>query len=163
MRILLISPGSPDEIDNLIIRQIPYLFAKAFTAPHAIATVAALTPREHEVTLHDEYMKGAVDDFLPETNYDIIGVSITSNQLQRSLKIAQLCKKFCPKSLLVVGGIGVETLIYKNKEDIDVVFHGEAEDTWGRFLEDYKAGSYLRVYKNVSKPDMTKTPPPRWD
>ncbi len=163
MKILLISPGSPDEIDNLIIRQIPYLFAKAFTAPHAIATVAALTPREHEVTLHDEYMKGPVDDFLPETDYDIIGVSITSNQLQRSLKIAQLCKKFCPKSLLVVGGIGVETLIYKNKEDIDVVFHGEAEDTWGRFLEDYKTGTYQRVYKNVSKPDMTKTPPPRWD
>jgi len=163
MKILLISPGSPDEIDNLIIRQIPYLFARAFTAPHAVATVAALTPPEHEVEIHDEYMRGPAENFLPGKTYDIIGISITSNQLSRSLKIAKACRQLCPKALIVVGGIGVEILIYKNKEDIDVVFHGEAEETWPRFLEDYKTGNYLKVYKNVSKPDMTKTPPPRWE
>ena len=163
MKILLISPGTPDEIDNLIIRQIPYLYKKAFTAPHAIATVAALTPAEHEVVLHDEYMRGPSEDFLPGKQFDIIGISVTSNQLKRSLQIAAACKKYCPTATVVAGGIGVETLIYKNKEDIDVVIHGEAEETWPLFLEDFKTGSYQKVYKSITKPDMTKTPPPRWE
>jgi radical SAM superfamily enzyme YgiQ (UPF0313 family) len=163
MKILLISPGTPDEIDNKIIRSIPYLNAKAFIAPHAVATVAALTPEEHDIEIHDEYIRGPAEDFLPGKNYDIIGISITSNQLIRSLQIVEACKKFCPSSTIVVGGIGVEMLIYKQKGNIDVVFHGEAEDTWPRFLEDYKKGNYQNVYKNVIKPDMSKAPPPRWD
>jgi radical SAM superfamily enzyme YgiQ (UPF0313 family) len=163
MKILLISPGTPDEIDNKVIRQIPYLYAKAFNAPHAIATVAALTPEEHEVVLHDEYMRGPSENFLQGKEFDIIGISVTSNQLQRSLAIASACRKYCPSALVVAGGIGVETLIYKNKDDIDVVVHGEAEETWPKFLEDFKKGKYLKVYKSLTKPDMTKTPPPRWD
>ena len=163
MKILLISPGTPDEIDNKVIRQIPYLYAKAFNAPHAIATVAALTPAEHEVVLHDEYMRGPSEDFLPGKEYDIIGISVTSNMLQRSLAIAAACKKYCPMATVVTGGIGVETLIHKNKEHIDVVVHGEAEESWPQFLEDFKKGKYLKVYKSLTKPDMTKTPPPRWD
>ena len=103
MKILLISPGTPDEIDNKVIRQIPYLYAKAFNAPHAIATVAALTPAEHEVVLHDEYMRGPSEDFLPGKEFDIIGISVTSNQLQRSLAIAAACRKYCPKALLWQG------------------------------------------------------------
>ncbi len=163
MKILLISPGTPEEIDNTIIRSILYLSAQAFVAPHAVATIAALTPAEHDVVIHDEYIKGPSETMLPGTNYDIIGISITSNQLIRSLKIAEACKKSCPGSVIVVGGIGVEMLIYKQKENIDVVFHGEAEETWPRFLEDFKNGKYLRIYKNVIKPDMSKVPPPRWE
>jgi radical SAM superfamily enzyme YgiQ (UPF0313 family) len=163
MKILLISPGTPEEIDNLIIRQIPYLYAKAFNAPHAIASVAALTPAEHEIVLHDEYMRGPSEDYLPGKEFDIIGISVTSNQLKRSLTIASACRKYCPSALIVAGGIGVETLIYKNKDDIDIVVHGEAEETWPRFLEDFQKGDYLKVYKSLTKPDMTKTPPPRWD
>jgi len=163
MRILLISPGTPEEIDNKIIRSIPYLNAKAFIAPHAVATVAALTPEEHDVVIHDEYIRGPSEDYFRGKSFDIIGISITSNQLKRSLEIAQACKKFCPDSLVVVGGIGVEMLIYKQKENIDVVFHGEAEETWPMFLEDYKNRTHQKVYKSVIKPDMTKVPPPRWE
>lgn len=163
MKILLISPGTPDEIDNKIIRSIPYLNAKAFIAPHAVATIAALTPAEHDVIIHDEYIRGPAEDFLPGKTFDIIGISITSNQLIRSLQIAKACKTSCPETPVVVGGIGVEMLIFKQKENIDVVFHGEAEDTWPRFLEDFKKGNYQKVYKNVIKPDMSKAPPPRWE
>ncbi|NVO01645.1 MAG: radical SAM protein [Bacteroidetes bacterium] len=163
MRILLISPGSPGEIDNKIIREIPYLLSKAFIAPHAVATIAALTPREHEVEIHDEYVRGPINQLLIGKEYDIIGISFTSNQLLRSLEIAKACKKYCPNSTIVAGGIGVEMLIHKNKENIDVVFHGEAEETWPRFLEDFKKGEFQLVYKNITKPDMKKAPPPRWE
>ncbi len=163
MKILLISPGTLDDIDSRTIREIPYLFAKAFFAPHAVAAVAALTPAEHEVTIHDEYMNGPVDAVIIKNEYDIIGITITTNQINRCLYIAALCKKHKPSTLVAAGGIGVEYLINNRQEDIDVAFHGEAEETWPRFLVEYKNGNHKEVYKNISKPDMTKTPPPRWE
>ncbi len=163
MKILLISPGTPDDIDSQITQGIPYLFAKTLFAPHAIAAVAALTPREYEVTLHDEYTAGQVESIIANKTFDIIGISVTSNQQKRSLQIARHSKKVSPSSLVVFGGIGVEHFIHQEMAGIDVIFHGEAEETWPKFLEDYKSGSYQRIYKNVSKPDMTKTPAPRWE
>ena len=163
MKILLISPGSSDDIDSQITRAIPYLFAKAIFSPHAIASVAALTPPEHEVEIHDEYIRGPVESVLSEKSPDIIGVSITANQVKHCLEIAAHCKKLVPDAVVVVGGIGVENLIHHDQAHIDVVFHGETEDTWPQFLVDFKKGSYLPVYKNISKPDLTKIPPPAWE
>jgi len=163
MKILLISPGSPDDIDSQITQGIPYLFSKTLFAPHAIAAVAALTPAEHQVVLHDEYTHGPVEAAIRLEKFDIIGVSVTSNQQKRSLQIADFIKKHFPLTLVIFGGIGVEHFIHKEMSDVDVIFHGEAEETWPKFLEDLKTGTYPRIYKNISKPDMTKTPAPRWE
>ncbi len=163
MKILLISPGTSDDIDTRTIREIPYLFAKAFFAPHAVAAIAALTPSEHEVTIHDEYMHGPVNEVIEKNEYDIVGINITTNQRTRCLLIAALCKKHLSSAVVAAGGIGVEYLINTRQADIDIVFHGEAEETWPRFLKEYTNGSHKEVYKNISKPDMTKTPPPRWE
>ncbi|NQV01962.1 MAG: radical SAM protein [Bacteroidia bacterium] len=163
MKILLISPGSFDDIDSQITRAIPYLFAKAIFSPHAIASVAALTPPEHEVEIHDEYIRGPVESVLKDKSYDIIGISITSNQVKHCLEIAAHCKKLVPDAVVAVGGIGVENLIHQNQEHIDVVFYGEAEDTWPQFLKDFKKGSWRHGYKHFSKPDMTRVPPPSWE
>jgi len=163
MKILLISPGSYNDIDSQITRSIPYLFARAIFSPHAIASVAALTPPEHEVEIHDEYIRGPVEMVLTGKSYDVIGISVTSNQVKHCLDIASHCKRLVPKAVLVVGGIGVENLIHQNQEFIDVIFYGEAEDTWPQFLKDFQQGSFRRGYKNISKPDMTKVPPPAWD
>ncbi|MBL7137991.1 MAG: radical SAM protein [Bacteroidales bacterium] len=163
MKILLISPGSSDDIDSQITRAIPYLFAKAIFSPHAIASVAALTPPGHDVEIHDEYIRGPVELALQGKSYDIIGISITSNQGKHCLDIAAHCKTLVPGAVVVVGGIGVENLIHQNQEYIDVVFYGEAENTWPQFLKDFKQGSYSRGYKSFSKPDMTRVPPPAWE
>lgn len=163
MKILLISPGTTEEIDNRIIRGIPYLYAKAFNAPHAAATVAALTPPGHEVSIHDEYMRGPVDRILEGADYDIIGVTVISNQIRRSVDVSFICKKLCPKALVVAGGIGVETMIQGIPNAFDVVFIGEAEETWPAFLRDVEAGNHQATYKTLAKPDLSLTPPPRWD
>lgn len=163
MKILLISPGTADDVDSRITQEIAYLYAKNLFAPHAITAVAALTPPEHEVTVHDEYTRGPAEEIIRQTRYDIIGITITSNQLKRSLSLARFVKTVHPSCLVVVGGIGIENLVSKKPDEIDVVFHGEAEETWPRFLGEYAQGSFLPVYKSVSKPDMTRTPPPRWE
>ena len=153
----------PDDVDSRITQGIPFLFAKTLFAPHAVAAVAALTPTEHEVEIHDEYTRGPVDQVIQNNVYNIIGISVTSNQQKRSLRIARFCREINTSALIVMGGIGVEHFIHKEMTDIDVIFHGEAEETWPKFLEDYETGSWLRVYRNYTKPDMSQTPAPRWE
>jgi radical SAM superfamily enzyme YgiQ (UPF0313 family) len=45
----------------------------------------------------------------------------------------------------------------------DVIFVGEAEETWPRFLEDWEAGRVARRYEQAEKTDMTRVPAPRFD
>ncbi len=163
MKILLISPGKTDDIDNIIIREFPYLFAKAFFGPHAVASVAALTPKEHTVKIHDEYMNGFSDKIIENEKFDIIGITIISNQMNRCNEIATLCRKYNPQACLVAGGIGIETIISRNNDVFDVVFHGETEETWPLFLEEFKSGKHKKIYRNISKPDMKKAPIPSWE
>jgi radical SAM superfamily enzyme YgiQ (UPF0313 family) len=79
------------------------------------------------------------------------------------LQIAAHAKVVSPSSLVIFGGIGVEHLINKDMAGIDVIFHGEAEETWPKFLQDVKEGRHQRIYKNVTKPEMTLSPAPRWE
>jgi len=63
----------------------------------------------------------------------------------------------------VVGGAWVSV-----KEDYfgklaDVIFVGEAEESWPRFLNDWEQGRYERRYEQAEKTDMSQVPPPRYD
>ena len=40
----------------------------------------------------------------------------------------------------------------------DVIFIGEAEDTWPRFLVEWQQGSYQRRYEQSERTDMTRVP-----
>ena len=46
---------------------------------------------------------------------------------------------------------------------VDVIFVGEAEETWPKFLEDWKRGDWQARYEQAEKTDMTKVPMPRYD
>ncbi len=45
----------------------------------------------------------------------------------------------------------------------DVIFVGEAEETWPRFLKDYQAGRWEKRYEQANKTDMHQVPVPRYD
>ncbi len=44
-----------------------------------------------------------------------------------------------------------------------MIFIGEAEDTWPRFLEEWERGEHATRYEQADKTDMTKVPLPRYD
>ena len=46
---------------------------------------------------------------------------------------------------------------------VDVIFVGEAEETWPRFLKEWSQGLHQLRYEQVEKTDMTKVPTPRFD
>jgi len=163
MKILLINPGSSEDILTRVMREIPYLDSPAFFAPHALAAVAAVTPEGHDVRIHDENLRGPVDGLLKSEPFDVIGITLTTNQLRRTLAIVELCKQHGVSGRIVVGGIGAGTMMARLHEKVGTLFWGEVEDTWPRFVRDMVAGCPKDVYQQVAKPDMANTPVPRWD
>ena len=45
----------------------------------------------------------------------------------------------------------------------DVIFIGEAEETWPQFLREWQAGRHEQRYEQAEKTDMTTVPTPRFD
>lgn len=163
MRILLVNPGGSDDILTRVVREIPFLDSGAFFAPHALAAVAAVTPDGHDLRIHDENLHGPVDDRLAAEPFDVVGITLTTNQLRRTLAIIDACRGVRPDARIVVGGIGAGAMQARLHERVDTLFWGEVEDTWPTFLADLAAGRPKAVYEQVAKPDMARTPLPRWD
>lgn len=169
MRILLISPQSEYDMYVNLLHDIPYLSCMTSKnsgtnmAPLVLVTIAALTLSKHELFIHDENVHGPVEPLLEKTDYDIIGISMITNQFNRVFKITEFCKKNMLPSAVVIGGAGTAHMPQGLNQFVDVVFFGEAEETWPQFLRDFEEGNHKSFYQHVSKPDILKSPIPRWD
>ncbi|MGB8853664.1 MAG: DUF4070 domain-containing protein [Pirellulales bacterium] len=121
--------------------------------------LAALTPPEHAVTLIDENVEEI--DFDRLARADIVGLTGMSVQRKRMREILVELKSrgvFC-----VVGGPWVTVREDAFGELADVVFIGEAEETWPRFLREWQAGGHQPRYEQAERTDMTSVPVPRYD
>ncbi|MFQ6041146.1 MAG: radical SAM protein, partial [Candidatus Poribacteria bacterium] len=162
-KILLISPIVPELTSDLPrrIKSLPFLENKALILPLHIATIAALTPDEIEVDLWDEPVHGQLDESTELPNYDLVGITGYTAHLPRAKAISQMFRK---RSIPVaVGGSGVSAAPKRYRDDFDILFIGEAELTWPKFIADWKAGSYREEYRQITKPDISLSPLPRWD
>src|SRR4051812_30825620 len=131
-------------------------------APLGLATVAALTPDEYAVDIWDEAIEGPIG---PSTRlrraYDLAGVTGYINHAGR---VNELGRFFRERGVLTaVGGPGVSSEPELYRDSFDVLFVGEAEYTWPRFLADWAAGRPQDAYRQVDKVDLADAPPPRWD
>ncbi len=138
---------------------LPIFGKRANTPVAALPLLAALTPREYAVTLIDENIESINYDAL--ANMDIVGVTGMSVQRFRMTQILQeLKQRGC---FTVVGGAWVTVQEDYFGDLADVIFVGEAEDTWSAFLCDWHEGRWKRRYEQHTKSDMTRVPTPRFD
>ena len=169
MRILLVNTWSRDDIFTTVVTDIPYISCMlkdgrgASFAPHALVTLAALTPREHEIRIHDEHLYGPVEQVIEDGDFDVVGVGMMTNQLNRVLQICEFCKEKGLGGHIVVGGPGTSNIPTALRAAADTIFFGEAEVTWSQFLTDLAAGCPKDRYEQPSRPDLTDVPPPRWE
>lgn len=135
---------------------------KFVMAPLGLATVAALTPNNVEVDIWDEAIHGPIGpDTQFKEDYALAGITGYINQAGRVKELGQI---FRNRGLLTaVGGPGVSSEPELFRDSFDVLFIGEAEYTWPRFIADWQAGQYRAIYRQVGKVDLADTPPPRWD
>ena len=138
---------------------LPLLGKKANLPVACLPLLAALTPAEHQITLVDENVEEIDYDRLERA--DIVGLTGMSVQRARMLEILQELRK--RGIFAVVGGpwVSVSEEYFGNLAE--VIFVGEAEETWPQFLLDFQAGNWEKRYEQANKTDMLKVPAPRYD
>ena len=130
---------------------------KAICPPLGLAMVAALTPREVEVSLTDENVTAI--DFQKET--DLVGITAPTITVQRAYEIAD---RFRAKGVKVVlGGQHPSILPDEASQHADAVVIGEAEGIWPNVIEDFKANKLQRLYSRRERPNLLNLPIPRRD
>jgi radical SAM superfamily enzyme YgiQ (UPF0313 family) len=130
--------------------------------PLPLATIAALTPDDIEVVIHDEHVHGLIKDVADFGACDLVGITAFSSHLRRARKIAQMARSAGVP--VVIGGPGVTAAPETCRDDFDVLFIGEAETTWPQYLDDVRSGRPTRrEYRAETLPDLSLSPPPRWD
>lgn len=138
---------------------LPLFGAKANLPVACLPLLAALTPPEHEVTLLDENVEPI--DFAACARADIVALTGMVVQRFRMMEIVrELRKRDC---FIVIGGPWVTVNEGYFGDLADVVFIGEAEDTWPRFLAEWSEGRHKRRYEQDEKTDMSLVPVPRFD
>jgi radical SAM superfamily enzyme YgiQ (UPF0313 family) len=138
---------------------LPLVGKRANLPVACLPLLAALTPAEHTVTLIDENVEAI--DWERVARADIVGLTGMSVQRHRMHEILTELKEH--GVFTVVGGPWVTVQEDYFGDLVDVIFIGEAEETWPQFLSEWKEGRHQTRYEQAEKSDMTKLPTPRFD
>jgi radical SAM superfamily enzyme YgiQ (UPF0313 family) len=157
-RICLINPRFPVSFWGLN-HGLPILGKRANMPVLALPVLAGLTPPEHKVVIIDENIQEI--DFDALESFDIVGLTGMTVQRDRMREI--LVELADRRIFTVVGGPWISVAEGWFEGLVDVIFVGEAEETWPRFLEDWQRGNHAARYEQAEKTDMTRVPPPRYD
>jgi radical SAM superfamily enzyme YgiQ (UPF0313 family) len=131
---------------------------KAFRfAPLSLATVAALVPPGHEVSITDEN----VTPINFEKEVDLVGISAMTPFAPRAYEIAANFRKRGRK--VVMGGSHASALPEEAIKYVDAVVIGEAEEAWQELIEDFINGKLNSFYRCHGKPSLNNLPLPRRD
>src|SRR5437667_12366981 len=128
---------------------LPLLGKRANLPVACLPLLAALTPTGHTVTLLDENVEPL--DYERLAHADVVGVTGMSVQRFRMREILTELKQ--RGVFTVVGGPWVTVQEDYFGELADVVFVGEAEETWPRFLSDWKQGWHQARYEQADRTD----------
>lgn len=129
---------------------------RAVFPPLGLLTLAGLTPPEFSVTICDENIGEKVDY---DTDAQIIGITGYIIQLHAMLDIADAFR--ARGKTVVIGGPAANLLPEWFRPHCDVLFQGEAEYTWPRFLKEYAEGTASDLYQETEKIHMPDSKPPR--
>ena len=157
-RVLLLYPEFPVTYWGLQ-HSLPVLGRKAFMPPLGLITLAALCPPEFEHRLVDLNCRPLRDEDLEWA--ELVCISGMLIQKRSMRRLAERCR--AAGKLVVAGGPYPTALPEEVQGFCDVVVTGEAEVTWPQFLADLEAGSLRALYRSDEKPDMQRSPTPRYD
>src|SRR5947209_4196548 len=138
---------------------LPLLGKRANMPVACLPLLAALTPPGHTVTLIDENVEEI--DYDRCARADIVGVTGMVVQRRRMREILAELKR--RGAFVVVGGPWATVKEGDFEGLADVLFVGEAEQTWPKFLGEWEEGRHQPRYEQAEKTDMTTVPTPRFD
>ena len=112
---------------------------------------------KYQITLVDEYQQK-----IPyQRTFDLVAITVNTPNAYHCYAMAE---KFRSKGAKVVmGGPHVTLLPDEASGHCDCLMVGEAEAIWPIFLEDFYQGSFQKIYRSETIPDLRNVPLPRWD
>ncbi|HAM36482.1 MAG TPA: B12-binding domain-containing radical SAM protein [Elusimicrobia bacterium] len=157
MKILLISPQTPETFWSF--KHVLHLVSKkAVFPPLGLLTVAAMLPEDWQLRVVDMNVTRLTDEDLRWAQYVMISAMIVHKESVRGVmtRCAALGKR-------VIAGGPLFTTGHEAFADIQHFVLGEAEEVMPGLVEDMRQGRLRRIYQAPRRPDLERTPVPRWD
>jgi radical SAM superfamily enzyme YgiQ (UPF0313 family) len=124
--------------------------------PLGLATLAAYLNEEDEAEIQDEHVERLNLEDAP----DLVVIQVYITSAYRSYNIADHYRR--RGAYVVMGGLHVTSLPEEAAAHADTIFLGPGEDTWPRFLEDFRRGCPDRIYRSQTR-TLAAVPPIRRD
>src|SRR6476659_8761261 len=137
MKVKMIMPALT-EADSPLWRPIKY----SLFPPLGLATLAGFLHPDDEVEIQDQHVEAL--DLSDDPDLVVIQVYITS--AYRSYALADLYRR--RGAHVALGGLHVTSLPAEAAAHADTIFLGPGEDTWPKFLADFRAGRPGKVYRS---------------
>jgi radical SAM superfamily enzyme YgiQ (UPF0313 family) len=157
MNILLVSPRTPDTFWSFshILR---VMGRKAAFPPLGLLTVAAMLPASWALRLVDLNTRP-----LTEADLDWADAVFVSAMMVQEASVREVISHSHAHRKPVVAGGPLFTTGSERFGEVDCCVIGEAEDVMPELAADLAGGRVRRRYQAHERPDITRTPLPRWD
>src|SRR5512133_1655877 len=110
--------------------------------PLGLATLAAYLDDNCEVEIQDEHVEPLTLDDSP----DLVVIQVYITSARRAYQLADHYRG--RGAYVVLGGLHVTSLPDEALPHADTIFLGPGEESWPRFLADFKAGRQERIYRS---------------
>ena len=125
--------------------------------PFTLPYLAALTPKEWNVTLIDEQLEDI------NFNAKVDAVAITTWTIN-SLRAYEVADRFRERGIpVIMGGPHIFFHVEEALQHSDAVCVGEGEDVWKKMLNDCASGILKEVYRSEDFHNLEDLPFPRYD
>jgi radical SAM superfamily enzyme YgiQ (UPF0313 family) len=124
--------------------------------PLGLATLAAYLRDDDVVVVQDEHVERLDLDDTP----DLVVIQVYITSAARAYRIADHYRR--RGAHVALGGLHVTSLPDEAALHADTIFIGPGEDTWPKFLDDYRRGEPQRAYASTER-TLAHVPPIRRD
>ena len=157
LRVMMILPALT-EAKSSFWRPIKY----SLFPPLGLATLAAHFESDDEVTIFDEHVDGSLSDSVIDLDDapDLVVIQVYITNARRSYELADLYRR--RGSHVCLGGLHVTSLPDEAAAYADTIFLGPGDESFPRFLRDYRRGRPLPCYRAESR-TLLGVPPIRRD
>jgi radical SAM superfamily enzyme YgiQ (UPF0313 family) len=124
--------------------------------PLGLATLAAYLSPDDEIDLQDQH----VEKLILNDNPDLVIIQVYITNAYRAYKIADHYR--ARGAYVILGGLHVTSLPFEAAPHADSIYIGPGEDTFPKFLSDFKNHRPQKIYTSTIR-TLEKVPPIRRD
>src|SRR3954463_13696551 len=126
--------------------------------PLGLATLAAYLRPDDEATIVDEHVEQLRES---ECDPDLVVIQVYITNAYRAYRLAD---RYRARGVFVaLGGLHVTSLPAEAAAHADAIFLGPGEQTFPRFLADFRAGRPAPIYRSAAGRTLDRVPPVRRD